>query len=117
MARTIRFALIPTLLAGWLLAAGPARAQVRDEAGFFSAGAVQKADAEIQTLKQRYHQTVLVETFKTVPESKKGQFEALSKDQRRGFFRQWAKERARANGVDLYVLVNKSPGHVEVEEQ
>src|SRR4029078_3727091 len=43
---------------------------VKDEAGFFSSDAVEKANASIRDIRRRHQKDVLVETFKEVPPSR-----------------------------------------------
>src|SRR5437867_1772202 len=113
MLTTSRFFMAPVLLlGGWLGLAGPAPAQVRDNAHLFSDGAVVKADREIADIRRSHKVEVLVETFARVPE---GREKELQEDKDR-FFNSWARERARDEAVrGIYLLVCKDPGRVEVE--
>jgi uncharacterized protein len=111
----------PTLLAAavTLLAVAPAFAltpQVKDDAHFFSAGAVDKADQVIQEIKDRYHKDLLIETVKTAPDERADKVKHMDRSERERFFADWARERARREGINgVYVLICKDPGHVQVE--
>ena len=102
-----------------LLAATPAVAltpQVKDEAKFFSAEAVQKADRLIREIKDRHGKDLLIETFPTVPDDRAEKVKHMDRSERGRFFEEWARERARQEGVNgVYVLICKEPGHVQVE--
>lgn len=106
------------LIAPLLLLAGASQALaasngVRDEAHFFSANAVDQASQIIQQIDERHGKDLLVETFPQIPPDMQSQFDQLGKDQ---FFEQWARTRAQSQGVNgIYVLISKSPGHVQVE--
>jgi uncharacterized protein len=109
--------LAPLLL---LTAAAPARAAsngIRDDAHFFSAGAVSQAQQTIDQIERRHGKDVLVETLATVPDDQKAQLEQAGNDQRarESFFSQWANSRARSQGVNgIYLLISKDPAHLEI---
>jgi hypothetical protein len=102
-----------------LLAAAPAVAvtpRVKDEARFFSADTVQKADRVIREIKDGSGKDLLIETFPTVPDDHADKVKHMDRSERERFFEEWARERARREGVDgVYVLICKEPGHVQVE--
>jgi uncharacterized protein len=102
-----------------LLAAAPAAAVtpgVKDEAHFFSAGAVEKADRVIRDVKERYHKDLLLETVKTPPDDQADKVKKMDRPERERFFEEWAGKRSRQEGVQgVYVLICKEPGHVQVE--
>jgi uncharacterized protein len=106
---------LPALLAA-VLAVAPAAAatpEVRDDAGFFSASAIHKANEIIRDIEQRDHKDLLIETFKSPPDDKVKLMERAERDR---FFNTWAIERAKEaelNGV--YVLICKEPGHIQIE--
>lgn len=105
---------LPLMLA--VASASPARAAVKDEAGFFSATAIQKANSEIAEIQRRFRKNLLIETVRTVPDDKVDRVKQMDRSARDSFFHKWANERARADGVNgVYVLICKSPGHVQVE--
>src|SRR5579859_944715 len=65
-----RWLLIPAVLTGWLGLTAAARAVVapviKDDGKFFSAEAVNKANAEIKKIAQDYNKDLLIETFPEV---------------------------------------------------
>ena len=66
MLRSAYRGLMPTALLACLALAGPARAaepRVKDDASFFSAAVVKKADAEIKQIKQVHGKDFLVEAL------------------------------------------------------
>ncbi len=118
MIRNVRRAGSAALLIGWLVVGGPVRGQtsgVKDEAGFFSADAVARANAAIKELKNGYHKDLLVETFKSVPADRQARFQGLNATGKSKFLADWANARAATLGVKgIYVHVFKNPGHLEV---
>jgi uncharacterized membrane protein YgcG len=106
-------ALVAVLFAGGLAAAQAAPPQesfVHDEAGLFSAAAVEKANAAIAAMRRTEGEGLVVETFKTVPPDKVKAVRAMSRRAREEFFQRWAAERADALRVEgVYVLVCRSP--------
>jgi uncharacterized membrane protein YgcG len=87
-------------------------ADVRDEGGFFSADAMRKASEGIAELRRRYGKDLVVETFKEVPDDRKKDYKSADRNR---FFEAWAKDRAKALGVDgIYVLVCRDPAHLQV---
>src|SRR5438552_650687 len=116
MASLVRWIPVPTVLAAWLLSAGTTFAivpQVKDDAGFFSAEAVRKANEILRDIERRHHKDALVETFKTVPSGSEEKAKGRDKAQ---FFEDWARRRFRENGVTgIYILITKNPGHIQVE--
>jgi uncharacterized protein len=102
-----------------LLAAAPAPAlspRIQDAAHVFSATAVDKADQVIRDIKDRDHKDLMIETFKTVPDGQADKVKHMDRSERERFFEEWARERARREGVNgVYVLVCKEPAHLQVE--
>src|SRR5438067_1121243 len=114
MSLSARWALIPALVAGWLAFAGPGTAwaskasdppfKVKDEGGFFSELAKDKANREIAEIKRLYGKDVLVETSKTAPpgyDRVKGDDPAVRK-----LLAAYAKQRfddSRVNGIYIYI--------------
>src|SRR5262249_12720612 len=117
MLRTRPWLLFPALLAGWL-AAVPAWAgtpEIRDEAGFFSAETVQKAKELVRQIKDRHHEDVDVETYKSPPADKLERVKAMDKGARREFYAEWARERARERDLHgVFILITREPGHLTV---
>lgn len=93
-----------------LLSASAATAQVRDDAGYFSSQAVSRADGIIGQIKQKTGKKVVVETFQTIPDSMRAEFNA-DKDK---FYEGWAIARGKANTADVVVLVVRNPSHLYV---
>jgi TPM domain len=90
--------------------------EVKDAAGFFTRGALAKANAQITEIQKKFRKDLLIETFPGVPADKAEAFGKLDKQGRSRFFQDWAIERARGERVEgIYVLITKQPGHVQVE--
>ena len=123
MLRYAQWALIPTVLFGWLLAAGPATAQkkvvgpprtVQDDADFFGAAAKSQANAEIAEIKRRFNKDLLFETIVKAPASIE-KIDLSNPRERNQYFEQLAEQRANNSQVDgINVLICKQPPHVEV---
>ena len=89
-------------------------ADVSDQAGFFSADAIAKANRDIREIEKKSGHEVQIETFNTVPSAKIDAVANMDKKQRDTFMQNWVKERAqetKANGT--LVLICKDPGHIE----
>ena len=83
---------------------------VHDDAGFFSADAVTKADANIKDIKERHHKDLLIETFPTPPADKEEEAKGDDGKANPSFFAAWALQRARAQHVNgIYVLDLQRP--------
>jgi uncharacterized protein len=113
--------LIPAVLAGWLLAAGAAPAaipEVRDEAEFFKPDTVRQANRIIKEIHDRHKKELLVETFDKPPADVAATLEKAGKDtaERNSLFERWARERAREKKINgIYVLITRTPPHLQVE--
>src|SRR5262249_43744890 len=90
-----RRALVPALIAGWLLLPATAHAivpQVHEhgEKKFFKEETVREANALIQKIAQRYKKDVVVETYDKIPDdiAKKFNYDVNRRDE---FFDRWAK--------------------------
>jgi len=95
-----------------VLATPKLHAAVSDQAGFFSAEAVQQANQKISVLQNKYKKDVLIETFQTVPTEKRGDYSPARKNQ---FFANWLRERAQAAGVNgIHILITRDPSHLQV---
>src|SRR5579875_1715920 len=106
-----RWLLIPALLIGWLgLSTGAFAAVapvIKDDGKFFSAEAVEKANAQIKKIAQDYDKDLLIETFPTIPADLKKDYQPEKKKE---FFEKWARDRAHDNAVNgVYVLICKEP--------
>ena len=119
MRNTLAYRPIPRLVLilgfAWCAAALPsARADVRDDAGLFKPETVKNADQIMEQIKKKHGKELVVETFQKPPAGSEVGPEGSAA--RSKFFKTWAIERAkdlRVNGI--YVLISKSPGHVQVE--
>lgn len=112
-----RWMLLPAVAAGWLMAAAPATAalvaEVRDDGNFFKPDAVRKANEIIKQIKDRHGKDLVIETYKEIPQDRKGDYRDESKAK---FFDEWAQSRARSLEVNgVYVLICKDPSYLEVE--
>src|SRR5262245_108187 len=121
MTSILRWLVFPAVLLGFLgLTTAPAAmvlvAEVRDDAGFFSANAISKANDIIKDIHRDFKKDLLIETFKTVPEGKLDEVKKMDKTDRNKFFANWARERAKSAEVNgVYIQICKDPGHLEVE--
>jgi S1-C subfamily serine protease len=89
---------------------------VKDEAKFFSEGAVNKATEQVHELARKYDRDLLVETYPKVPADQVDKVKEMNAQERANFFRVWARARIKAQGlVGVYVLVCKEPSYVRVE--
>lgn len=91
---------------------------VTDDAKFFTPETVQKVNGDLKLIEKDFGKELVIETFATVPESMKADYEAAKDDKlkRAEFFAKWLGERAhelKVNGV--YVLVSRDPAHLEVK--
>jgi uncharacterized protein len=99
-------------LVALVLCAASAMAQVRDQAGFFSPGAVEQANKSIGELKQQHKKDLLIETLPAVPDEQKDAFAAKGKER---FFSDYSAQRAKASGIDgIYILISKDPSYLKV---
>jgi uncharacterized protein len=90
-------------------------AGVKDDGGFFSKEAIEKANAEIKKIKDKYKKDVVIETYKAVPADKQDQLSRANKTQRNELFGNWVEERARQLELDgILVLITREPPHIQV---
>src|SRR5690242_18853796 len=87
-----RAAALASIFALSLLAAAstPARAQVQDQAGFFGADAISRANQTIDRIKRDNGKDVRIETYPSIPSNLQADFNRQGKDQ---FYEQWAQQR------------------------
>ncbi len=120
-----RLTLAALLAAG--LAAGPAAAakplpqragslKVYDDAKLFSAEGIGKAETTLSGATFEDGLGVTIDTYKEIPEGKKGQLKDPKSDAEKArFFAAWAKESAKNDKAKgIYILVCRSPGYVEI---
>jgi uncharacterized protein len=94
----------------WPAAAAVAR--VNDEAKLFSPEEVNRADEKIREISRQFQRDLAIDTLEGIPADMQAQFEQSGKAK---FFRDWAVRRAEAAGVKgIYVLISKTPGHLEI---
>ena len=107
---TKKLALVLVASAVILLISSFARAEVRDNAGLFSADAVRQADQRIAKLGV----PVVVETYAALPDEMLRNYNLQRKDQA---FQEFAKRRVQqvASG-GVYVIVTTNPNYVNVTE-
>jgi hypothetical protein len=88
---------------------------VRDRALFFGPEAVRKANAEIAAIAHRFGRDLLIETEPTVPADDVDRVKAMNKADRQLYFRDWARKRARAEGVNgVMILICRDPSTLYV---
>jgi len=89
-----------------------AEPKVIDRAEFFSKSAVDQATRKVREINRDFRVAVVIETFPSIPDSLRNQYENDKED----FFRLWARKRADDEGVKgIYVLICKDPKHVTVK--
>jgi uncharacterized membrane protein YgcG len=104
------------LAIGWLVVVHQARAiyppPVKDGGKFFSAKALEKANAKIKDLYKKYTKDVVVETLDALSadEAKK------AKEDKEKFWENYARKRIDDLGVNgVYIVISKDPRHIRVE--
>lgn len=112
--RALVFAVIScAFLASSAAAVAP---EIKDDAKFFSAETVKKANEQIKDIARKHGFDLLVETFDTVPGDQAAKVKALEPDERTKFFQNWAKDRINHHVVNgVYVLICRQPPHIRVE--
>lgn len=112
--RAVVFAAIScAVLAGSAAAVAP---EIKDDAKFFSAETVKKANDQIKDIARKHGIDLLVETFQTVPGEQADKVKALDPTERTKFFQNWAKDRINHHVVNgVYVLICRQPPHIRVE--
>jgi hypothetical protein len=92
--------------------------EVNDQAKFFSAEAIKKANAKILDIARKFDRDVLVETFETPPDTSLEKVKAMSVKERDDYFRGWVKKRCQERAVHgLYVLICKDPKYLYVGQE
>jgi hypothetical protein len=105
-------------LACWLAGGGVGSAAeapgLNDEAAFFSAEAVEKANQRIQRLNADYPKSNLwIETVSAIPADLQAKFKEMGPDK---FFSYWAAQRVKdAKFSGIYVLLCRRPGQLQIE--
>jgi hypothetical protein len=117
----MRPVLLPLLSAAFLgLMAPAARADdappdVKDEAGLFTPEAVKQAERAIGEVRKNYHLDLTVDTVRALPALDHKWLYFWDRRQRNAFLENWARERAKAAGVDgIFVEICNRPRDVHV---
>jgi hypothetical protein len=93
-----------------LLLSRPALAQIKDPTATFSPQAIQKAQAAMEQIKQKYKTEFLVEVFPQAPVEVRN----AAGQQRGAAVKQWTESRARELKVDgIYVLISREPNVIQ----
>lgn len=111
------FATLVCATVGVLGLANSAFADVRDNGRLFTPETVTEARTIIKDIEAKFKHSVTVETFATIPDDKKAAFDKAKKSKTdvEHFYQQWVQDRAKAAGArGLFILISKTPGHVEV---
>ncbi len=87
---------------------------VQDEAGFFSADAIAKANIAIKEFydRTRSNRQIVIETYANIPAEKRSDYQPNNKEP---FFRKWVAERMKAREVNgVMILICKNPSFIEL---
>jgi uncharacterized membrane protein YgcG len=117
MSPLVRWAATPAILTGWLLTAGSAWAapEIKDEAGFFKAETLKKANAMLQEIERKHKRDLVIETFKSVPAGMEAKATSKDNQVKTQFYEEWSRDLAREAHVNgVFVLMTRNPGHVEI---
>src|SRR5258708_289481 len=89
----------------WPVAAAQA-VEIKDDGGFFSQKALDKANARLAELKKEHGTEIRIETFKAVPGGKADEVARMDRAAREKFFAKWARERATAeHAKGIFILI------------
>jgi len=89
-----------------------ARPEVRDQAGFFSAEAVQKANRDLEEIRRQSGKELVIETYAQPPAEVAAR---LAKEARDRVYAEWAGRRATDAGVNgIYVVITRNPAHLQI---
>src|SRR6185369_9821571 len=109
------FALILVVisLCGFAAPALAAKAEVVDQASFFSPDAVARANQKLADVSQKAGREMRVETYAEIPAEKRSGY---SEENKRQFFQDWTRRRAQELGVrGVMVLICRDPSTLQVE--
>ena len=88
------------------------RADIRDNAGFFSEDALRQGNFDLRDIKQRHGKELFIETHATIPADLQPQLKQLGENK---FYAQWTARRATDAKVDgAAVLITKDPPYLHV---
>ena len=89
--------------------------EIKDEAKYFSAEAVKKANKAIREIARKYERDLLIETVASPPGDEAQRVKRLSREEQSKYIRNWAIDRAEAAVVNgIYILVCKEPARIEI---
>src|SRR5260370_28257463 len=111
-----RHLLAMVILSGSVLVgrAGAVAPEIKDEAKFFSAEAIKKANKQIREIARKYDRDLLIETFPLVPGDQTARVKAMAAEERDKFFRNWAENRAELSIVKgVYIMQCKEPAQLK----
>jgi hypothetical protein len=96
-------------------AEGHPASSVKDGAGLFAPAAVARADEQIAQLRETYGCDLVIETVRSLPNTDRRWYRFLYAREVNRFLADWARDRARDEGVDgIYVVVCTQPRAVIV---
>ncbi|HZL35262.1 MAG TPA: TPM domain-containing protein [Tepidisphaeraceae bacterium] len=106
-------------LLGVVLLAAPAGAtappEVRDNARLFDPPTIEKVNAIVQEIQQRFHKDLTIETFAELTEGQKQAIAAGGKAGKEEFYEHWLRQEAQAAGTDgVFILIVQNPGRLQV---
>ena len=82
----------------------------------FSDSAKEHAMARLMDVNQRFKVEVMIETFPSIPDNMKAQYQPDNPEEKANFFRRWAVSRTEDENIKgIYILICKSPGHLQIE--
>ncbi|MFO0808492.1 MAG: serine protease [Gemmataceae bacterium] len=86
---------------------------IKDEGKFFSSEAIAKANEDVRQIAHRFGKELLIETYATVPERDVERVKAMSAKEREDYFRDWARQRERAERIEgIVVLICREPTYL-----
>ncbi|HEV7300772.1 MAG TPA: TPM domain-containing protein [Tepidisphaeraceae bacterium] len=90
--------------------------RVRDSGRFFSPATVEAVERQLEDLHRQTGRQVIVETYERPPMAIGSSVDMQNTDARAAVFGEFAADRAKQIGADVYVLVNRTPSHLRVFE-
>lgn len=89
---------------------------IQDKANLFGQETIKKVLMEIQELQKKSGREIQVETHLQVPASDREKVQGMNGEQRDLYFRKWAQERVRSEGIrGGLILICKEPRHLHVQ--
>lgn len=100
------------VVGGAVSPAGAAQPEIRDQAGFFSADAIRRANRGLEEIKRRHGKDLVIETYPAPPSEVAAR---LAQEPRERVYADWVQRRAGDAGINgIYVVVTRSPSHLQV---